>query len=275
MNTTVTAPADDPTSQYANASHFYYTNAGTNPRQCDGWADYYIPTSDGNYTSLFNYPIGDWTWTAPEVTNYDFVGWYTIGRSYHASSGDSYQVPNLKSDFTMCVSKERTITWQLLEDALNYWGYLYYFQKLADYRYRSESRSYNFLRLVYKLKTKTITFMANGGSGAMPLQQIPVTGGQLNANQFTRTNHVFLGWALSASGSVVYADGATIVPTQDLTLYAKWSSLERVVTFHPNGGEASQYFKRVVQGQTYGTLPTCTYEGRTFLGWFTSLSGGT
>lgn len=51
--------------------------------------------------------------------------------------------------------------------------------------------------------------------------------------------------------------------------------MERVVVFNPNGGIASEYFKRVIQGQTYGTLPTCSYTNHEFLGWFTTIDGGT
>ena len=46
------------------------------------------------------------------------------------------------------------------------------------------------------------------------------------------------------------------------------------VAFDPNGGTVSPTTKRVQVGEKYGTLPTPTKAGNTFLGWFTDLSEG-
>ena len=43
-----------------------------------------------------------------------------------------------------------------------------------------------------------------------------------------------------------------------------------VVTFDGNGGTPSQSTKTVTVGGTYGTLPTASRSGHTFLGWYTS-----
>ena len=71
-----------------------------------------------------------------------------------------------------------------------------------------------------------ITFDANGGTGDMEVQTIDGTG-KLQANEFTRADYVFAGWATSADGDVVYPDGAVITVTEGIkgpqTLYAKWT----------------------------------------------------
>lgn len=46
------------------------------------------------------------------------------------------------------------------------------------------------------------------------------------------------------------------------------------VTFNANGGTTPTASKTVVNGDAYGTLPTPSYAGRTFAGWYTALSGG-
>ncbi len=70
----------------------------------------------------------------------------------------------------------------------------------------------------------TITFNANGGSGAMASQQVVWHAtSNLTANAFTRSGYAFVGWATSASGSVAYANGASVTPSADMTLYAKWT----------------------------------------------------
>lgn len=71
-----------------------------------------------------------------------------------------------------------------------------------------------------------ITFNANGGAGTMNAQTIDQKG-QLSPNAFTRDGYSFIGWATSANGPVVYADGEKITVTEDrkgpVTLYAQWA----------------------------------------------------
>lgn len=57
-------------------------------------------------------------------------------------------------------------------------------------------------------------------------------------------------------------------------MYAVWGDQSCTVTFNANGGSVSPTSKAVTYGQAYGTLPTPTYSGHTFVGWFTSSSGG-
>ena len=47
------------------------------------------------------------------------------------------------------------------------------------------------------------------------------------------------------------------------------------VTFNATGGAASVASKEVEDGAAIGTLPSATWSGYTFLGWFTAASGGT
>lgn len=48
-----------------------------------------------------------------------------------------------------------------------------------------------------------------------------------------------------------------------------------IITFDANDGEVIPTHKLIVGGNVYGTLPIPTYEGHTFLGWFTLENGGT
>ncbi len=71
-----------------------------------------------------------------------------------------------------------------------------------------------------------ISFDANDGTGDMEVQTIDGTG-KLQANEFTRADYVFAGWATEPNGDVVYPDGAVITVTEGIkgpqTLYAKWT----------------------------------------------------
>ena len=66
----------------------------------------------------------------------------------------------------------------------------------------------------------------------------------------------------------LYADGGTPTPFPDLM----------TVTLNANGGSVNPqkiYYLDPTTSTTYGTLPTPTFAGCSFLGWFTSSTGGT
>lgn len=80
------------------------------------------------------------------------------------------------------------------------------------------------LYAVWNIVTYTVNFDSNGGKGEMPAMRINAGEGKnLTANAFTKDNYSFAGWATSVNGEVVYADGAEIFATSDLTLYAVWT----------------------------------------------------
>lgn len=125
--------------------------------------------------------------------------------------------------------------------------------------------------------TYTITYNANGGSGA-PAKQTKTHGTALtlSSTKPTRSGYTFAGWATSSSGSVAYAAGASYTANADATLYAVWSAGSYTVTYNANGGTGAP----AAQTKTYGkaltlssTVPTRT--NYTFKGWGTSASATT
>ena len=68
-------------------------------------------------------------------------------------------------------------------------------------------------------------------------------------------------------------------PQSDNQQQSEWHSFTvnttYVVTFNPNGGSVSTTSKTVTYGSTYGTLPTPTRSGYTFLGWGVSTNSKT
>ena len=81
--------------------------------------------------------------------------------------------------------------------------------------------------------TYTVSFNANGGTGdAMTAQNYTYdTAQNLTANTYTRTGYSFAGWATSADGDVVYADGgevSNLATTQgaNIDLFAKWTPID-------------------------------------------------
>ena len=80
------------------------------------------------------------------------------------------------------------------------------------------------LYAVWKANTYTVSYNANGGSGA-PSSQTKTYGVTLtlSTTKPTRTNYNFKGWGTSAgSTSVAYASGASYTANTSITLYAVW-----------------------------------------------------
>ncbi len=131
------------------------------------------------------------------------------------------------------------------------------------------------LYAVWKANTYTVTYNANGGSGA-PANQTKTHGVNLilSTTKPTRTGYTFQGWATSASGSVVYESGASYTNNASVTLYAVWKANTYTLTFDANGGTVSPTTATVTYGETC-SLPTPIMSGYTFEGWYTSSTGGT
>lgn len=80
------------------------------------------------------------------------------------------------------------------------------------------------LYAVWKANTYTVSYNANGGTGA-PGSQTKTYGKSLtlSSTKPTRTNYNFKGWGTSASTTTVtYASGATYTANSAATLYAVW-----------------------------------------------------
>lgn len=122
-----------------------------------------------------------------------------------------------------------------------------------------------------KYSSYTITFNANGDTGTMSPQAITGTTA-LSVNRFTRQNYAFYGWNTKADGTgTSYADGTSITPASDMTLYAQWIAVH-AITFDANGGTGS------MQPQTIsntGTIQANSFLNahHTFAGWNTKADG--
>ena len=78
----------------------------------------------------------------------------------------------------------------------------------------------------YIKKCYELSFNANGGEGYMPQQDVVIgTSTNLSENAFSRNGYLFLGWATTTSGSVMYLNGASVTPVSDMTLYAVWEAM--------------------------------------------------
>ncbi len=123
---------------------------------------------------------------------------------------------------------------------------------------------------VWTAKSYTITFDSNGGSTVAAITQAYDTLVTAPVAP-TKQGYSFAGWQLNGVNYTF-----TTMPAENITLVAVWSDMPSyIISFDANGGTVNTAMKTVIAGNTYGELPTPTYEGHYFLGWFMSANGGT
>lgn len=181
------------------------------------------------------------------------------------ASGDGWSTSNQKKLKTYTVTYTRGTAAQT--------RYLY--AKLSDVdrvggtMYASKTVS------IPKLASYTVSYNANGGSGA-PSSQTKYYGKALtlSSTKPTRTGYTFQGWGTSASDtSVDYAAGASYTGNAALSLYAIWKINTWTVKYNANGGSGAPANQTKTYGKTLVLSTTKpTRDGYNFKGWGTSAS---
>ena len=122
--------------------------------------------------------------------------------------------------------------------------------------------------------TYTITFDPNGGSCEMESKVITYgsTYGALPTPIWE--GHIFEGWYTEVSDGIRLTDSDYVGATPVKVVHAHWSVVTCTVTFDANGGTVGMESKQLSYGLTYGTMPTPSYAGHTFEGWYTLNTGG-
>ena len=128
----------------------------------------------------------------------------------------------------------------------------------------------------WRLNTYSVTYNANGGSGA-PASQTKTHGVDLTLSTVrpTRIGYSFAGWNTNSSGyGTDYAAGSIYKGNANLTLYAKWIPDTYTVHYEANGGTGTPNDQTKVYDVDL-TLSTIkpTRTGYTFVSWNTKADG--
>lgn len=143
----------------------------------------------------------------------------------------------------------------------------------------SPGQSYNVdanltLYAIWRLHSYTVTYDANGGSGA-PNTQTKIHDEILSISNIvpSRTGYTFQGWSTTRNGAVVYKPSAQYIANQDVTLYAVWRANGYSITYNANGGSSAPS-EQVKTHDIDITLSTQepVRKNYSFLGWGTSSS---
>ena len=131
--------------------------------------------------------------------------------------------------------------------------------------------------------THTLSFDANGGEGAPPIQVIKdltkTTAMAIPDTIPTRAGYDFAGWTITSNGTgTIYQPGATISSgTAPITLYAKWVTYTHTLNYNANGGTGAPAAQAVTDASTTTSLTiSSTVPARanySFAGWTTASNG--
>ena len=138
--------------------------------------------------------------------------------------------------------------------------------------FSSESSS---ATVYYYESTYTISFNANGGSGApSSITKKHFTNATLPSDKPYRTGYTFKGWGTSSSASyAAYQPGSTFYTNANTTLYAVWSAKTYTISYNANGGSGGPGSQTKTHGiKMLISRVEPTRSGYTFLGWSTSPS---
>ena len=129
----------------------------------------------------------------------------------------------------------------------------------------------------------TIVYKANNAAAKGEMAPQTFTFDKLQAlaeNAFTVDGYVFRGWATSADGEPVYADGEQVsnltnVPNATIELYAVWSAHTYYVAFDGNGSTSGAMSKQVFDFDEARYLDKNNYQrlGYSFAGWSNTPDG--
>lgn len=127
------------------------------------------------------------------------------------------------------------------------------------------------LYAIYKKNTYTVSYSANGGSGAPSAQTkthgVPIT---LSSTVPKRTGYVFLGWSTSSTATgASYSAGQTYATEGNTTLYAVWRKLKTyTVSYDANGGTSAPASQTKTEGIDLTITSTLPKNGNyIFKGW--------
>ena len=127
----------------------------------------------------------------------------------------------------------------------------------------TQTKTFTAWTLSGKGKIDGTTYTFGDGNGTLTAQYTP---NSVTLSTPTKPGYTFDGWYTASTGGNKVTSPYT--PTNDITLYARWTANKYTITFDGNGVAVTPSTKQVTYGQTYGTLPAPTKPGYTFNGWY-------
>jgi uncharacterized repeat protein (TIGR02543 family) len=117
----------------------------------------------------------------------------------------------------------------------------------------------------WAINSYTLTFDTNGGN-SINAMDVTYADGMVLPNDPVKEGYTFVAWYTDASFTTPYEPQT--MPSNDLTLFAKWAINSYTLTFDTNHGELTSTSINYTYQETFPTLEEPTRQGHTFQGWF-------
>jgi uncharacterized protein (TIGR02145 family)/uncharacterized repeat protein (TIGR02543 family) len=125
-------------------------------------------------------------------------------------------------------------------------------------------------------RKRTVTYNGNGATTGVP-QSVIVDSGTVitlpGQGGMARTDYTFVGWTTSGTD---YTANSFYTVTKNVTLYAKWTTQKRTLTYYGNGATVGVPQSVTVDSGTVITLPgqgSMARTGYNFIGWSRNSDG--
>ncbi|MBR5232572.1 MAG: bacterial Ig-like domain-containing protein [Clostridia bacterium] len=209
---------------------------------------------------------------AVDANNTLYAVWEPIGYSilFNANGGSGAPVQQIKihgQTLTLSTTKPTREGYTFLGWSTSNTATTATYQSGGSYTSNAPAMLY----AVWKKNTYTVSYNANGGSGA-PSSQTKEYGTDLKLSTVrpTRDGYTFLGWATSNTATTAtYQSGGTFSSNSNTTLYAVWQYISYDLYYDANGGSGAPATQTNNASYTISSTVPTRFKYR-FLGWNTS-----
>ena len=250
----------------------------------------------------------------PSYSGYVFTGYYDLnGVKYYDNYGESAHICDLENNAILVTRWERAVylddnggnggltyvtvtsdyalpTLYVLptRNGYNFTGY--YSNSTSGTKYYDSYGYYvgglydptcpSYLYAHWEAATCTITLNKNGGSGGTSSVTATYGNSMPSISVPTKSGYSFLGYYTSSSGGTQYYNSSgsstrTCDFISNTTLYAHWQTYVVTIGLDNNGGTGGTTSVNATYGSAMPSITVPTRTGHTFLGYYTSTSGGT
>ena len=239
--------------------------------------------------------------TTPTKEGYTFTGWNTSGGQLNGNTFTLTEAKDITITSTFVVNNYKYIVYHnqmntsgsgytlvsadtdegeaafgstISPETKTYQGFTAPTKKSLTIRVdNSNPPTLNVVNYNYDRNRYTLTIDPNGGTYTGSTSLDLYYGASTTINTPSKVGYNFTNWTNTGSGSI---NGTTYtMGVGNSSLRANYTPKTYSVTFNANGGVTTTESKTVTFDSTYGDLPTPTYSGYRFLGWFTAATGGT
>ena len=206
-------------------------------------------------------------------------------KSKNATESSSGTITSGSSSTTCSAARTATVTYEVTNVKTGYTFVGWYdgtTQKSTDTTYTYNATEAKTITARFKAKQSAITLNQENATTTGTTSVTATYGVTMPtiATLPTRNGYDFAGYFDAKSGGTKYynADGSSAKnwdKTAATTLYALWTAKEITINWNANGGSVTPASSTYTYDGTAIALPTPSYAGHRFLGWFTADNGGT